>query len=148
VSPLVDIHNAIDTKKDDSRTKTAGEFLECLGNRNIERMQELMEDSATYQVEGTQGFSGIFEGREEIRQHLAQLADRIHDTFDLLKVEDWLVGDTYVACIALVQMQREAQIYRSREMFLFGFWNGALIGRFTVFFFDEGAPARFLWPDQ
>jgi ketosteroid isomerase-like protein len=142
------VRKAPDTENHNGRVKTAGEFLEYLGDHDIERMQELMEDSATYQVEGTQGFSGIFEGRDEIQRHLTQLADQIHDTYDLLKLEDWLIGDTYVACVALVQMQREAQIYRSRQMFLFGFWNGNLIGRFTVFFFDEGAPERFLWPDR
>jgi ketosteroid isomerase-like protein len=131
-----------------ARLEVAREFLQCLGAHNVDRMQELMEESATYQVEGTDGFSGIFQGRQEIAQHLTQLADRIHDTFDLLKLEDWLVGDTYVACVAVVQMQRQAQIFRSREMFLFGFWSGTLVGRFTVFFFDEGASERFLWPDQ
>jgi ketosteroid isomerase-like protein len=142
------LRNMTDSENQNQRVKIAGEFLERLANHDIDRMQDLMEDAATYQVEGTQGFSGVFQGREEIRRHLTQLADEIHDTFDLLKLEDWLVGDTYVACVALVQMQREAQIYRSREMFLFGFWNGSLIGRFTVFFFDEGAPQRFLWPDK
>jgi hypothetical protein len=147
VSQVFKLLDTTDRANHDDRVKIAAEVLARLGNHDVGRMQELMEDSATYQVEGTQGFSGLFEGREEIHRHLTQLVEW-HDEFDLLEIEDWLVGDTSVACIAFAQAQGENQIHRSRELFLFGFWNGTLIGRFTVFFFDEGSSERFSRLDQ
>jgi ketosteroid isomerase-like protein len=147
VSGLARADDLIGPDPRNERVETAREFLQCLAAQNTARMQQLMGASATYTVEGTQGLSGSLKGQGEIKRHLTELVNRIHDTFDLLKFVDWLVGDAYVGCVAEVQMQAERQIYRSREMFLFEFGNRYLIEHLTIFFFDEGASARFFWPE-
>jgi hypothetical protein len=38
------------------------------------------------------------------------LAEQISQTFDLVKVDDWPIGEYYVGCVARVRMQAEAQV--------------------------------------
>ncbi len=103
----------------------------------------LLSPDVTYSVPGRSALSGVCHGPEEVRRHLAMLLDFTKGTYDVLKWVDWMVGETHVAGLQYLQMQRKSVIFRGHQLFLVQTDHNDALSDIKVLFEDEEEASRF-----
>lgn len=120
----------------------AQDFMAAVGRSDAQGATRLLSPAATYHVEGVHSLAGTFSG-VEIVNHLLAMVRRTSGTFDVTKVDDWLAGEFYAACVVQVAFQGDGRRYSGQVVFLFRFDTNSLIDKVTVFFEDPDAISRF-----
>jgi ketosteroid isomerase-like protein len=117
-------------------------FMSCSVN-DFDTAAELLSPQATYSVPGHGPISGAFHGRAEITRHLTRLLELTKGTLDVLKWDDWMMGESHLAVLRYAQAQSNGRIYKGHQLFLVAFDPGDLLADIQVFFEDQDAIDRF-----
>jgi hypothetical protein len=125
------------------RMMIAKGFLEGIGDTDPMKTWRYLSPYVSYRVLGNHQLSGSFVGREEVIGHLAELANLTKATFDVIKWRDWLAGDSHIAAVVEVQIQRGAELYKERHMYLLEFSTDDQIETVVVYFDNERSATRF-----
>lgn len=129
-----------------TRLERTQRFLIHVGRFAPSWASEVLSPQVTYRVAGHHALAGTFSGRDEVVSHLAKVVEVTGGTFDPIKWEDWLVGESHVATIATFNIRADHRSFAGRMIYLVGFDNADLIVSIRAFFEDEDAAAQFLGP--
>ena len=125
------------TKVADRRLHTAQRFLMHIGQRSFDEVSALLADDVSYVVAGDHALAGRFSGKIQVASHLCSLAEVTGGTFDAVKWEDWMVGESHVAVLAVVHMQSVAHLFQGRHLFLVEFNVEDQISEVVVFVVNQ-----------
>jgi hypothetical protein len=103
---------------DPARLDVVKKFLILMTNQEVDDAITLLSSQVLYRVPAIQGMTTEFSGREEVAEHLAHFFQEIRGTFDLLKWDDWLVGNQRIGALATVRMERNKQVMTEEIVFL------------------------------
>lgn len=123
--------------------KIAETFLSCLGRSNPQGALDLLSPTASYHVSGIHSFSGTFTSPVDILRHLEALASLTNGSVDVVKWEDWLIGEHHIAALGELRMSAEGQRYSGLHVFLFAFNEDDTVQHISVFYEDSAAALRF-----
>lgn len=138
-------NGAIETAKR-TRLERAQRFLTQIGRLDLSWVDEVLSPHVIYRVAGHHALAGTFSGRDQVLSHLSGVVDVTKGTFDPIKWEDWLVGESHVATIANVRIRVGYRSFAGRMIYLLGFDDADLIVSIRAFFEDEDAAEQFLGP--
>jgi hypothetical protein len=113
---------------------------------HIEDGIKLLSPDVTYRVGGEHALAGDFKGREHTAAHLTELTTRTMGTLDLIKFEDWLVGESHFAALVTIIMRsdgRVSNVSKGGHVFIFRFDADERIVDIRVLFEDERYIERF-----
>jgi ketosteroid isomerase-like protein len=125
------------------RLINARRFFLSYSREQVDDVVQVLSPDVAYTVPGQNRFAGTFHGPDAVRQHIVELIDFSHGTFEVLKWVDWMVGETHVTALQYAQAQTEGVIYRGHHIYLLGFDQGDLLTAINVFFEDQAAADRF-----
>ncbi len=125
------------------RLINARRFFLSYSREHVDDVVELLSADIVYSVSGHSRLSGVFRGRDEVRQHIVNLIDFSRGTFEVLKWMDWMIGETHITVLQYAQAQTDGRIYRGHHMYLVEFDPDDLLSAITVFFEDQAAADRF-----
>jgi ketosteroid isomerase-like protein len=120
-----------------ARLVNVRKFFMSFTTERIDEVDHLLSPGITYTVPGKSALAGVFHGSEEVKRHLAKLLTLSAGTYDVIKWEDWLVGETHIAVLQTLQMQRRGAIYRGRPLFLIESDDDDLLADIRVYFEDQ-----------
>ena len=109
----------------------------------LDDVVRLLAPEVTYTVPGRNAISGVFHGRDEVKHHLASLLAFSSGTYDVLKWIDWMAGDSHVAALLSVQLQRNGVKFRGQLMYLVETDHNDALSDIRVLFEDEEDANRF-----
>jgi ketosteroid isomerase-like protein len=128
---------------DPPRLANTQRFFVSFSTNKVEDAIHLLSPDVTYTVPGRSALSGVCRGPEEVRRHLAMLLEFAKGTYDVLKWVDWMMGETHVAGLQYLQMQRNGVIYRGHQLFLVETDHNDKLSDIRVLFEDEDEASRF-----
>lgn len=117
-------------------------FQQCAGDR-VNEAVKLLDPAVAYHGTPIKGALETFVGPAEVAKHLKMILEMTERPINVLKWEDWLVGNTHVAGIVRVELQRLGQFHNFRILFLVGVSPDTRIDRVEVFYSDPEACERF-----
>ncbi|MGP0031794.1 MAG: nuclear transport factor 2 family protein [Acidimicrobiales bacterium] len=129
-----------------SRIQVAQRFLAYIGRPDFAEVLDVLAPKVIYRVVGRHALAGTFSGRDEVADHLADLAVRTKGTVDALQWEDWLLGQHHVAALGRFHMQAAGKTHVGHHIYLLTFDSHELISEVSVHFEDEGSIERFFGP--
>jgi ketosteroid isomerase-like protein len=129
---------------DPARLDIVKRFLVLIGNQDIDAATKLLSPHVLYRVPVHNEKAGKFSGPGEVAEHLAHLFEAIRGTFDLLKWEDWLVGEQRIGALATVRMQRNGQVITEEIVFLLTLDEHNQISTVNLYLGDPEQFQRFL----
>ena len=104
----------------------------------------LLDPAAEYRVPGIGTPGGTFVGRAAVAGHLDRFLELTERRVDVLKWEDWLTGESSVAGVVRLELQRAGRLAHTRLVFLVEVSADARrIVRVEVFASDPEAIDRF-----
>lgn len=103
----------------------------------------LLSPNVVYTVPGHHKLSGVFQGRDEVRRHIAKLVDYSNGTFEVLKWMDWMLGESHITALQYAQAQNAGSIYRGHHLYLLESDSDDRLSDIKVFFEDQPAADRF-----
>jgi len=136
----------VDQAVKDPHLKCAEDFMTHLGDHEIDEATKLLSPTVTYRVVGSHALAGTFFGPEEVSGHLGRLLEFTRGTLDVLKWEDWLVGESHVATVVDINMRAQGRVFIGKHIFLLQFDTKGLVTGITVFFENEASARRFFGP--
>jgi ketosteroid isomerase-like protein len=116
--------------------------MDSIGRSDVEGAVSLLSPTATYRVEGDHSLAGTFTAHTTV-DHLMTMVRRTSGTLDVMKFDDWLIGQHYAACVVEITFHADGRRFSGQVIFLLRFDTADLIDRVTVFFEDADAVARF-----
>jgi ketosteroid isomerase-like protein len=125
------------------RLINARRYFLSYSREQVNDVVHVLSPDVAYTVPGHNRFAGTFHGPDAVRQHIVELIDFSHGTFEVLKWVDWMVGETHVTALQYAQAQTEGVIYRGHHIYLLGFDQDDLLTTINVFFEDQAAADRF-----
>lgn len=125
------------------RLTRAREFLTRCFAGDFDQATPSLAHNAVYYVPGAHLLAGEFHGAEEIVRHLTNLLTMTRGRVDVLKWDDWMVGNPHVTVLQHVQAQYSGSIYEGRQLYLLKFDVDDLITEIRVFFEDQARADRF-----
>ena len=126
-----------------SRLNVAYQLAAHLGQRDFDKVVDLLSQDVTYRVGGNHTLAGTFRGPVQVVAHVRQLVERTGDTYDAFKWDDWLVGAHHVAGLVRIHAHGHAAVYSGKLVVLFGFDPADKVCEITVLFEDAGGAERF-----
>jgi ketosteroid isomerase-like protein len=126
------------------RLAVARKFLLAVAEHDVEQAVALLSPDCEYRVPGHHVLAGTFTGATEVTEHLVHLFSDATSTFNLIKWEDWLEGDEFVAAVAEIRMQRQHRIFTEKILFLMSFDRETRIAAVRVFFDNPDQMERML----
>ena len=118
-------------------------FFMNFSTNKVDEVIHLLSPDVTYTVPGQSSFAGVFQGPAEVRRHLAGFFGSSTVAYDVLKWVDWLVGESHVAAILYLQLQRKEVVYRGRHVFLVETDQNDLLSAITILFENQEDADRF-----
>ena len=119
-------------------------FFQRFFNGDVADAVALLDPAVAYCVPGLRTAGGTFVGRAEVTEHLERFLELTERPVDVLKWEDWLTGESNVAGVVRLELQRPGRIADTRLVFLVEVSADARsIVRIEVFLSDPEAAARF-----
>jgi ketosteroid isomerase-like protein len=103
-----------------------------------------LEPNVVYRVPGEHKLAGVFEGPDAVVAHLGALLEITHNSIDVFKWEDWLVGDSHIAALAHIRLQKPGVVLVSKFIFLCVLSKSGKIAEVEVYFSDPRSVDRFL----
>jgi ketosteroid isomerase-like protein len=125
------------------RLINARRFFLSYSREQVDDVVHALSPHVVYTVPGRNRLAGTFHGPDEVRQHIVELIDFSHGTFEVLKWVDWMIGETHVTALQYAQAQTQGVIYRGHHIYLLGFDQDDLLTAINVFFEDQAAADRF-----
>ncbi len=120
-----------------ARLVNVRKFFQSLSDETLDDVDHLLAPGVTYTVPGRSSLSGVFRGPAEVKRHLAQLLALSAKTYDVLKWIDWMVGESHIAVLQSIQLQRESAIYRAHTLYLVQSDPDDLLSDIRVYFEDQ-----------
>jgi ketosteroid isomerase-like protein len=114
-----------------------------ISDEKLDDVDHLLSPDIIYTVPGTHPLAGVFRGPAEVKRHLADLLALTTRTYDVLKWADWMVGESHIAVLQYLQVQRAGAVYRGHQLFLVQSDSDGLLSDIHVYFEDEGATDEF-----
>ena len=93
-------------------------FLTHCSLGQFDGMEKLLSPDATYRVPGQHVLSGEHHGPDQIMRYLRRVLTITRDTLEVLKWEDWMVGEYHVTALVYLHAQGHGRIYEGRQLFL------------------------------
>jgi ketosteroid isomerase-like protein len=103
----------------------------------------MLDPRVTYHVPGSHKAAGTFEGPESVAEHVSNLLKMTCGTVDVTQWEDWMVGVDNIAALVAMRVQKSAQIYNFRSVYVVAITDEDKIRHIDLFFGDEAAVDRF-----
>ncbi len=128
---------AMPNSPEPARLVNVRKFFLSLSSDQLNQVDHLLSPRITYTVPGRSSLSGVFRGPAEVKRHLAKLLALSSDTYDVLKWVDWMVGESHIAVLQSVQLQRDRAIYRAQTLFLVQTDPDDLLSDIRVYFEDQ-----------
>ena len=125
------------------RLINARRFFLGYSKEHVDDAVQFLSPHVVYSVPGHNRISGVYHGRDEVRQHIVNLIDFSQGTFEVLKWMDWMIGETHIGAIQYAQAQTQGRIYRGHHIYLLEFDPDDLLSTIKVFFEDQAAADRF-----
>lgn len=125
------------------RLVNARQFFLSLSGPHLDDATELLSPNVVFTVPGLNKLSGLFQGPDEVKRHMATLVEFSRGTFEVLEWLDWMVGETHMTALQYAQAQHEAKIYRGRHLYLLESDSDDLLSDIKIFFEDQAAADRF-----
>lgn len=104
---------------------------------------KLLEPTVVYHVPGRVGPVGDFVGPKAVAEHLRHFLELTEKPIDVLSWDDWLVGNTNVAGLARIELQRPGREGQFRVVFVAEVSLNLKISRVEGFYSDPEAFERF-----
>jgi ketosteroid isomerase-like protein len=120
-----------------ARLVNVRKFFLSLSNDELDEVDRLLSPGITYTAPGNHPLAGVFHGPEEVKRHLERLLDFSARTYDVLKWVDWMVGESHIAVLQSLQLQRDSAIYRGQTLFLVQSDRDGLLSDIRVYFEDQ-----------
>jgi ketosteroid isomerase-like protein len=126
-----------------ARLVNVRKFFLSLSNEQLDEVDHLLSPGITYTVPGKSSLSGVFRGPAEVKGHLAHLLTLSSNTYDVLQWVDWMVGESHIAVLQSVQLQKDRAIYRAQTLFLVQNDPDDLLSDIRVYFENQEDFATF-----
>lgn len=110
---------------------------------DLDEALPLLSPDVVYTVPGDNKLSGVFQGRDEVRRHIAALIDYSQGTFEVLKWLDWMVGETHITALQYAQAQNAHRIYRGHHLYLLETDSDDLVSDIKIFFENQASADQF-----
>jgi hypothetical protein len=120
-------------------------FVSTTGNDSEAVERRLLSPEVTYTVPGRSAVSGVFHGPEEVMNHLNSVFGISNCTYDVLKWDDWMLGENHISVLLTLQIQRDGAIFRGRLIYLVQTDRNDAISEITVYFEDQEEAHRFFY---
>jgi ketosteroid isomerase-like protein len=118
-------------------------FLQHYTEGHVDDAVRLLAPTVEYTVPGVRGPASRFVGPEAVANRLEKLLRVTERPIDVLKWEDWLVGDTYIVAVVRFELQRPGRVQVFRVVLLFRVSSNMLIEEVECFYSDPEAFDRF-----
>lgn len=128
---------------DPNRLVLAQRFLTAIRTNDDDQAIKMLSENVRYHVLGNHALAGTFEGPQAVVAHLLDIANLTSGRFDVIKVQDMMLGVQHVAVLMDVHMEAERKSTLGRQLILVRFDNSDLIDSVTVFVDDLDAAERF-----
>jgi hypothetical protein len=125
------------------RLHNARRFFMSYTRENVDEVMDLLSPDVVYTVPGQSRISGVFQGPDAVRRHIAALIEISRNTFEVLKWLDWMVGETHITALQFAQAQSHGSIYRGHHLYLLETDRNDLLSDIKVFFENQQAADRF-----
>ena len=125
------------------RLLNARQFFLGDSRTQLDEGASLLSPNVVFTVTGHHKLAGVFHGPEEVKRHIAALADYSKDTFEVLKWMDWMVGETHITALQYAQAQSAGSIYHGYHLYLLESDSDDRLSDIKIFFEDQAAADRF-----
>jgi hypothetical protein len=120
-------------------------FMSLSTNRAEEVARELLSPKVTYTVPGRSSVSGVFHGPDEVQRHLATIFGMSNCTYDVIKWDDWMLGENHISVLLTMQIQRNRSMFKGHLIYLVLTDGQDAISEITVYFEDQEDAHRFFY---
>jgi hypothetical protein len=101
-----------------SRLRVAQLFIMQIGHRSMADLTDLLVTAVAFKATGQSVLAGYSSGRDAVLEHFESLARRTAGTFDIIKWNDWMIGDSHVAVLLNVHAQCLGRFRRESQLVL------------------------------
>jgi len=122
----------------------ARRFLMGISTKNSDDVLSLLSPDVVYTVSGHSPLAGVYHGPVEVQDHVRKLIRATLGTLDVLKWDDWLVGQNHVAALQFAQAQGGGMIHRNHQIFLIETDQHDLLTKIQLLFGNQDEADRFL----
>jgi ketosteroid isomerase-like protein len=120
----------------------AREFFMSCSMDELDKAVQVLSPDATLVVPGHSNMAGTFHGPHQIAGHVKRLFELTHGTYEVLKWDDWLLGDSHLAALLNSQAQAHGAVYRIGQVFLVRFDPHDLLDEIRIFYEDQDRADR------
>jgi ketosteroid isomerase-like protein len=128
---------------DPVRLVNVRKFLMSISDDKLDDVDHLLSPDIVYTVPGRHPLAGVFRGPDEVKRHLADLLTLTARSYDVLKWVDWMVGESHIAVLQFLQVQRGGAVYRGHQLFLVQSDPAGLLSDIYVYLEDQEATDEF-----
>ena len=91
-------------------------FFQRFFNGDVADAVALLDPAVAYCVPGLRTVGGTFVGRAAVAEHLERFLELTERPVDVLKWEDWLTGESNVAGVVRLELQRPGRLANTRQL--------------------------------
>jgi ketosteroid isomerase-like protein len=132
----------------DKRLALVQTFFRNYFEGRVDEAVEVLDPDVVYHLPGRAGPMGDFVGRSAVAEHMKKFLQLVERPIDVLKWEDWLTGDVYVAGVVRIELQRPGRFQEFRVIYLVEVSEELKIARVECFYTDPEMFERFFTPSR
>ena len=127
-----------------ARLVNARRFLMGISTGHADAVLALLAPTVVYTVSGHSPLAGTVHGPVEVQEHVRRVFRATSGTIDVLKWDDWLVGQNHVAALQFAQAQGAGMVHRNHLVFLIETDRHDLLTNIQLLFGNQDEADRFL----
>ena len=127
-----------------ARLVNARRFLMGISTGHADAVLALLAPTVVYTVSGHSPLAGTVHGPVEVQEHVRRVFRATSGTIDVLKWDDWLVGQNHVVALQSVQVQGAGMIHRNHLLFLIETDQHDMLTKIQLIFGNQDEADRFL----
>jgi len=127
-----------------ARLVNARRFLMGISTEHSDDVLSLLVPDAVYTVSGHSPLAGVYRGPVGVQEHIRKMLRATLGTIDVLKWDDWLVGQNHVVALQSVQVQGAGMIHRNHLLFLIETDQHDMLTKIQLIFGNQDEADRFL----